>query len=70
MHKTGILKTPNGHIEYYIDSKEGMESGIPMHIKTETSDNKLLLKLDPFDIFNLWQILNEYVTERQFKGKE
>ena len=32
------------------------------------SNDKLLLRLDPFDIFNLWQILNEYVTERQFKG--
>jgi len=70
MKKTGILKTPNGHIEYYIDSNEGMEKGIPLHLSTHTDDNKLLLKLDAFDIFNLWQILNEYVTERQFQGSQ
>ena len=70
MKKTGILKTPNGHIEYYIDSDEKMEKGIPLHLSTHTNDYTLLLKLDPFDIFNLWQVLNEYVTERQFQGSK
>ena len=68
MNKTGILKTPNGHIEYYIDSAEKMQKGIPLHIKTNTNDGKLLLQLDAFDVFNLWQILDEYVKEIQFKG--
>jgi len=70
MDKSGVLKTKNGHIEFYIDSDEKYEKGFPMLMKTQTNDGKLLLKLDPFDIFSLYQVLDEYVKERQFRGSQ
>ena len=65
MEKSGILKTPNGHLEYYISTDKKYDG---MFIKTETNDGKLLLKLDRFDVFNLFQICQEYVQEIQMKN--
>lgn len=68
MDKTGILKTKNGHIEYYISSDDKYGKDCPMLISTHTNDGKLLLQLDRFDIFNLFQICQEYVQEIQMKS--
>lgn len=68
MDKCGILKTKNGHIEYYVDTDEKYGKDTPMLIATHTKDGKTLLQLDRFDIFNLFQICQEYVQEIQMKS--
>jgi hypothetical protein len=39
-----------------------------MLLGTHVSDGKLLLQLDRFDIFNLWEVVNEYVNEIKYYG--
>lgn len=69
MESSGVLKTKNGHIQYYISSDEKYGKGIRMLMSTKTKDGKELLQLDNFDVFALFKVCQEYVQEVQMKGK-
>ena len=60
MNKCGIIKGLNGHIEFYADD-EKYSFGMPLAFAVHTNDNRLLLQLDSFAIFSLYQLLEEHV---------